>query len=227
MKKYLIALSAFTIITISVNAQEKRTTAGEAPMAHHNKMDHKKMGHGGQDRGAMMKELNLTNAQKQQAMAIRKDYANQMKQLDGDGSSMSINDYNAKKAALQNEQKARFESLLIKEQKNKMQELKKDQAAKGEKMGEKRMDKMKTTLNLTDAQVAKLKNQHDNFKSQAEAIKANTSLSQDEKKQQFMELKKKKEESEKNILTAEQLQRKEQMRSSRMKDMKNKRTEKS
>ncbi len=226
MKKYLIALSAFTIFTLSVNAQEKRTTTGDAPMAHHDKMDHKKMGHGNHDRGMMMKQLNLTDAQKQQAKAMHQDYANQMKQLKGDG-SMSVNDYNAKKAALQNEQKAKFESLLTQDQKNKMQQLKKDRVAKGEMTGQKRMDKMKSSLNLTDAQVSQLKSQHDNFKTQAEAIKENTTLSQDEKKQQFMELKKKNVESEKSILTAEQLQKKEQLRNSRMKDMKNKRNERS
>ena len=226
MKKYLIALSAFTIFTLSVNAQEKRTTAGDAPMAHHGKMDHKKMGHGDHERGMMMKQLNLTDAQKQQAKTIHEDYANQMKQLKGN-SSMSANDYNAKKATLQKEQNAKFESLLTRDQKNKMRELKKDHVAKNKEVGEKRMNKMEANLNLTDAQVSQLKSQHDSFKSQAEAIKENTTLSQDQKKQQFMELRKKNQESEKSILTAEQLQKKEQLRSSRMKDMKNKRSERS
>ncbi len=226
MKKYLIALSAFTIFTISANAQQKRNTTGDAPMAHHDKMDHKKMGHGHHDRGMMMKQLNLTDAQKQQAKTIHEDYANQMKQLKGNG-NMNVNDYNAKKATLQNEQKAKFESLLTQDQKNKMLELKKDQVAKKEMTGQKRMDKMKSSLNLTDAQVSRLKSQHNSFKSQADAIKGNTTLSQDEKKQQFMELRKKNQESEKSILTAEQLQKKEQLRSSRMKDMKSKRNEKS
>ncbi|MEO8112594.1 MAG: hypothetical protein ABI594_21270 [Ginsengibacter sp.] len=226
MKKYLIALSAFTILTLSVNAQQQRATTGDAPMQHHGKMDHKKMGHGSHERGMMMKQLNLTDAQKQQAKTIHEDYANQMKQLKGN-SSMSVNDYNAKKATLQNEQKAKFESLLTQDQKNKMGQLKKDQVAKKEMMGQKRMDKMKSSLNLTDAQASQLKSQHDNFKSQADAIKENTTLSQDQKKQQFMELRKKNQESEKSILTAEQLQKKEQLRSSRMKDMKNKRSEKS
>ena len=226
MKKYLIALSAFTIFTISANAQQQRTTSGDAPMTHHGKLDHKKMGHGNHERGMMMKQLDLTDAQKQQAKAIRDDYQNQIKQLKGDG-SMSVSDYNAKKASLQKEQKAKFESLLTQDQKNKMQQLRKEQVAKTDARREKRMDKMKSTLNLTGAQVSQLKSQHDSFKSQAHAIKDNSSLSQDEKKQQFMELRKKNEENEKNILTAEQLQKKEQLRSSRMKDMKNKRSEKS
>lgn len=226
MKKYLIALSAFTIFTISVNAQQKRTTTGDAPMEHHGKMDHKKMGHGDHERGMMMKRLNLSNAQKQQAKTIRDDYQNQMKQLKGDG-SMSVNDYNAKKASLEKEQKAKFESILTQDQKIKMQQFKKGQVAKREPMEQKRMNKMKSSLNLTDAQVSKLQKQHNNFKTQANSIKENTSLSQDEKKQQIMELRKKNEENEKNILTAEQLQKKEQLRSSRMKEMKSKRSEKS
>lgn len=226
MKKYLIALSAFTIFTLSVNAQQQRTTTGDAPMAHHGKMDHKKMTHGDHERGMMMKQLNLTDAQKQQAKAIHEDYANQMKQLKGN-SSISTNDYNTKKAKLQKEQKAKFESLLTRDQKNKMRELKKDHVAKNKEVGEKRMNKMEANLNLTDAQVSQLKSQRENFKSQANSIKANTSLSQEQKKQQMMELKKKQNESKKSILTAEQLQKKEQLRSSRMKDMKNKRSEKS
>ncbi len=130
MKKYLIALSAFTIFNLSVNAQEKRTPAGDAPMAHHEKMDRK---NGEHERGMMMKQLNLTDAQKQQAKAIRDDYQNEMKQLKGDG-SLSTNEYNAKKASLQKKQKAKFESLLTQDQKNKMLQLKKDQAAKRQGM---------------------------------------------------------------------------------------------
>ncbi len=85
------------------------------------------------------------------------------------------------------------------------------------------MGEMKSSLNLTDAQVSQLKSQHENFKSNADAIKENTTLSQDEKKQQFMKLRKRNEENEKSVLTAEQFQKKEQLRNSRMKDMKNKR----
>ena len=221
MKKYLIALSALTIVTVSVNAQTKRST-DETTTAHHYKKDGKKHGHANG-----MKELNLSDAQKQQAKSLRDEYKTQYTQLEANKASMSQEDYKAKKTALRSEQKSKFESILTTEQKSKMADMKSQQMAKRSEMGEKRMDKMKTNLNLTDDQVAKLKSQHESFASQAKSIRENTSLTEDQKKQSIMDLRKRSQEDQKSILTAEQLQKKEEMKGKRTHDWKNKSSEKS
>lgn len=224
MKKYLIALSAFTIITVTVNAQTKRNTTDDANITHHNKMGEKNQRH---DRGMMMKELNLSNAQKQQAKSVREDYKAQYKQLDENKSSLSQQDYQTKKEQIRKEQRSKFESILTADQKSKMADLKKDQMAKRHSMHKKNRGKMKTTLNLTDDQVSKLKSQHENFKAQAQAIKENKSLTDEQKKENLMDLRKRSREDEKTILTAEQLQKKEEMKNKKMHEWKNKNSEKS
>ncbi len=108
-----------------------------------------------------------------------------------------------------------------------MADLKKDQMAKRKGMEKNRMEKMKTTLNLTDDQVSKLKTQHETFKAGAKAIKENTSLTDEQKKANLIELRKRSQEDEKTILTAEQLQKKEEMKNKRTHDWKSKSSEKS
>ncbi|MEP7251801.1 MAG: hypothetical protein ABI683_05450 [Ginsengibacter sp.] len=223
MKKYLIVLSALTIVTVSVNAQTKRST-DETTTAHHYQKDGKRHGHAN---GMMMKDLNLSDAQKQQAKSLRDEYKTQHTQLDANKASMSQEDYKAKKMALRSEQKSKFESILTADQKSKMADMKSQQMAKRSEMGEKRMDKMKTNLKLTDDQVAKLKSQHESFASEAKSIRDNTSLTEEQKKQSIMDLRKRSQEDQKSILTAEQLQKKEEMKSKRTHDWKNKSSEKS
>lgn len=223
MKKYLLALSALTIISASVNAQTKRST-DETTTAHHYKKDGKRHAH---SNGMMMKELNLSDAQKQQAKSLRDEYKTQYQQLEANKASMSKEDYVAKKKTLRSEQKEKFDVILTADQKAKMGELKTKQMAKRSDMGEKRMDKMKSNLNLTDDQVAKLKSQHENFAAEAKSLRENSSLTEEQKKQSMMELRKRSQEDQKSILTAEQLQKKEEMKSKRMHDWKNKSSEKS
>ncbi len=224
MKKYLLALSALTIVTVSVNAQTKRNATNDTTVSHHGKMGQKNHRH---QNGMMMKELNLSDAQKQQAKAFREDYKTQYKQLDENKGSMSQQDYQSKKEQIRKEQRSKFESILTADQKSKMADQRKNEMAKRKGMDKNRMEKMKTTLNLTDDQVSKLKSQHETFKAEAKAIKENTALTDEQKKEHLMDLRKRSKEDEKTILTAEQLQKKEEMRSKRTHDWKNKSFEKS
>ncbi len=105
MKKYLIALSAFTIIAVSVNAQTQRNT-DEATTTHQYKKGEKKHRNGN---AVMMKELNLSDAQKQQAKTLREDYKTQFKQLEETKSGMSVQDYQAKKEEIRKDQRSKFE----------------------------------------------------------------------------------------------------------------------
>ncbi|MEO6219136.1 MAG: hypothetical protein ABIO81_01820 [Ginsengibacter sp.] len=223
MKKYLIALSALTIVTVSTNAQTTNQIHSDKRQSHE-KMGHKKHDH--HEKAMMMKQLNLSDAQKQQSKSIRSDYHKQLKQLEQD-KNVTPRDFSIKKTELQKEQRSKFESMLTTEQKNKLAETKKENSAKRKIMSEKKMEKMKSELNLNDAQLSKLKSQHDIFKAQAKAITENTSLTKEQKKEQLMDLKKRSKEMEKNILTTEQVQKREEMRKRRFNEMKNKRTERS
>jgi len=173
----------------------------------------------------IMMKLDLTAAQKEQAKVLNTDYKNQLKDLEKN-EAITLKDYRAKKASLEQERKSKFQDILTPEQKNTIAKAKKESSEKTEMMAQKRLEKMKTDLNLTDEQVAKIKEQRESSTAQAKAIRENSSLTEEQKKEQFRNLMKSRQESINSILTAEQLKKKEEMRNSRINDMKNKRANK-
>lgn len=228
MKKYLLALSAFTVMAFAANAQEKSNSDGSADGHHQMHMNHDKHRDGmgmHHHRGGMMRNMNLTDVQKKQAKELNEDYRSKVKDLEKD-QNITLKDYRAKKAVLEQERKAKFQALLTPEQKDKIAQGRKDMHEKRERMGEKRMDKMKTDLNLTDAQVDKIKEQRKNSMEKMKDIRENSSLSQDQKKEKFMELRKSSHENMSTILTADQLKKWEEQKHSRMNEWKNKRNNK-
>jgi Spy/CpxP family protein refolding chaperone len=84
--------------------------------------------------------------------------------------------------------------------------------ARGEGKRGDRMKEMQKDLNLTAAQQDQLKALRDQYRPKHEAIRNNTSLTQEQKRQQSQELMKAQQEQMKSILTAEQLQKMQQKR---------------
>lgn len=227
MKKYVIALTVFTVIAITAAAQTKNSST-DTTTQHPNMQMHHKDGyamHKFHHHGMMMAQLNLTDAQKQQAKSINDNYRTQLKDVEKN-ESITLKDYRSKKASLEQERKSKFQALLTTDQKNKIAKAKQDRSAKMKMMAQKRMEKMKTDLNLTDDQVAKMQGQRESSMEQMKAIRENPSLSEEQKKEQLMDLRKSNHESMNSILTADQLKKKEELRNNRMSEWKNKRTNK-
>ena len=94
--------------------------------------------------------------------------------------NITVKEMRDRKAAILKERKTKMDGLLTAELKNKIANLKAEQKLKKEEHYAKRMDKMKTHLNLTDDQVSKLKAQRSNIHIKAENIKNNESLSREQ-----------------------------------------------
>jgi Spy/CpxP family protein refolding chaperone len=163
-----------------------------------------KQGKHGQDRGQFAKDLNLTDAQKEQVKALNEEYRAKFKALK-DVDSKSATREKAK--ALKEEQHAKMQNILTAEQKAKKAELKEKRKAEAKEKGKERGEKMKQELGLTDAQGQKIKSINEDFHAKAKAIKDNQSLSQEQKKEQFKVLNEQRKESMKSVLTAEQIQK--------------------
>ena len=159
----------------------------------------------------MAKQLNFTDAQKNQAKTINEDTRKKMQELNKN-ESITVKEQRDRKAAIAKERKTKIDGLLTAEQKTKQTQLKAEHKAKREAGYAKRMDKMKTNLNLSDNQVSKLKAQHSIMKAKAEKIKTNESLSREQKKEQMMALKTEAKEQHNKIFTPEQLKKKEEMK---------------
>lgn len=223
-----MALSVFTVITVAVNAQEKSDSTHASGRQYSIHMHHKNSEYGMhkyRHHDMMMKQLNLTDAQKQQIKSINSEYKNQVNDLEKN-ETITLKDYRVKKANLEKERKAKFQAILTSDQKNKIAQAKKERSEKREMMAQKRIEKMKTDLNLTDAQVSKIQEQRNSSIAKAKTIREDSTLTNEQKKEQLMNLVKSSKESMNNILTADQLKKKEDMRNSRINDMKNKRTNK-
>ena len=196
MKKLLIPLIAIFALTATVSAQDKMGKKG-----HHNK--HQK--------GMMAKQLNFTDAQKVQVKTINEDSRKKMQELNRN-EGITVKEQRDRKAAILKERKTKIDGLLTAEQKTKMTQLKAEHKAKKEAGYAKRLDKMKTNLNLTDEQVTKLKNQRAATMAKAEKIKKNELLSREQKKEQMMALKTEAKDQHSKIFTPEQLKKKEEMK---------------
>jgi Spy/CpxP family protein refolding chaperone len=159
--------------------------------------------HGGAGFG---KELNLSDAQKQQIKALNEEYKGKMKALKSNDNA-TVGDVKKQAQALREEQRSKMQNILTAEQKTKLAELKEKRKAEGKAKGEKRFEQMQKNLNLSADQSAKLKAQNEQFKTQAEAIKSNSSLSQEQKKEQFKSLMEQRKASTKAILTPAQLEK--------------------
>jgi Spy/CpxP family protein refolding chaperone len=212
MKKYLFVLSALAIISLSTSAQPDSAAIHRGHIMR--KGIHTYHKH-------TMANLNLTDEQKQQAKTINQDYHNKVTALEKED-NITLKDYRAQKAALEKERRDKFHALLTPEQKNKMAESKKKQHERMKMMAQKRMEKMKTNLSLTDEQVMKIKEQQQSMLQQEKAIKEDTTLSREQKREQFLSLHKTYKDNVNSILTPEQIKKREELRNERANEWKNK-----
>ncbi len=195
MKKIMLTALAFTLALCSANAQENGKMK---PHRQHQRHD-------------AMKQLNLSEDQKKQAGAIKQEYRAKMLELNKN-ESITVKESRDRKETLRKEQKARMQGLLTSEQKNRLEQLKKDKKASREAHYAKRMDKMKSRLQLTDDQVAKLKAGHEASMNKLKSLKENQALDRVQRKEQLMALKNAHKTQMESILTAEQKEKMKEMK---------------
>jgi Spy/CpxP family protein refolding chaperone len=191
MKKLIGSLLALTLIVSAAQAQEQKMEG------RHGRHHQKEM---------FAKQLNLTEDQKKQLKDIRADAKKQMADLKKND-NITVKEFNSRKDAIGKQQHEKMLALLTPDQKAQMEKMKQDRIAKGKERSQRGIEKMKTQLNLTDDQVGKLKASHEAFAAKAKDIRNNSTLTQDQKKEQFKDLAKQQREETKSILTKEQIQK--------------------
>ena len=200
MKKLVVLTLALSTILFTANAQHKRE---------------QKMGGKKQHHAQLAKQLNLCDEQKKQAQANKVALKQKMKELNKN-ESITVKEQRDRKDALRKEQKAKMQALLTPEQKTKMAELKATKMAKKEEKFAKGLEKMKSKINLSDAQVMQLKSQRERIKANAKEIKDNESLSRTQRKEQLMALKAEAKTQKSNIFTADQIKQLDEMKKNKM-----------
>lgn len=222
MKK--IILSAVVLsLAVAVHAQEIPERKTERPVMHDRMHGKRKGGH---DRQEMMKQLNLTDAQKEQFKAQREEFKKKMGDLKKND-NITVKEWKSRMEGLRNEQRSKIDGILTTEQKAKMEKIKAESKEKHERMQKQHADKMKATLGLTEEQSAKLDKQRAEMSAKMKAIHEDKALSDEQKKEKMKELMKQRKESMKSILTEEQQkklkeskEKEHHMRGKRMEDKK-------
>jgi len=202
MKNIVATLFAVSALAFSATAQEKRES----------KPGHMHDGMQKHQHGMMMaKQLNFSEEQKKQAKANHEEFRQKMQELNKN-ENITVKEMRDRKEALMKEQKAKMDALLTPDQKAKLEQLKAERKAKGEEHFTKHLDKMKTTLGLTDSQISELKANRAEMHAKFKAIKENESLTREQKHEQLMNLRTEAKEQHKKILTAEQQKKMEEMK---------------
>ncbi|MFZ1529776.1 MAG: Spy/CpxP family protein refolding chaperone [Ferruginibacter sp.] len=211
--KRIIALSiVFAAISFSATAQQQRDSQAKEGLEQG--MQHKK--HGKHGKAKIMKDLNLTDAQKTEMKKMREENKAKMEALKAQ--NLSTEEMQKQKAALKDANRTKMQNILTDEQKAKMEQKRvqmKDEKMKGGKMkGDRKahFEKMKQDLNLSTEQAEKLKTLNQAVHGKIQAVRSNTSLTEEQKKTEIKAIKEASKAERKNILTDEQMKKMEQMK---------------
>ena len=154
--------------------------------------------------------IHYTPEQRQQAMAIDKDYRQKSTDL-FQQDNITLKEYKSGLLALQKEKKDKLTALLTQQQKDQVATQRKRLAENRQVRQAANLERLKLRLNLTDDQVAKLKTGQDALRSQAQAIHENDNLLPQEKMQQMHALMAKRNDTYRSVLTPDQYSQFEKM----------------
>lgn len=161
----------------------------------------------------MMKDLNLTDAQKTQLKSLHQAEKKERDDLKTKGNATPEDS-----KALHEKYRSQFDALLTPEQREKLKNTVHERRPGGGERGGRGFDRkdsalgkrapfMNKELNLTAEQQTKLKGYADDFRAKAKDIRAASGLTEDQKKEQMRTLSKTYRDQSKAVLTPEQQQK--------------------
>jgi len=187
-------------MAIATRAQEIPERKMERPMMQQRHQGHYPM------QGMDMKQLNLTDAQKEQFKAQRESFHKQMEELKKND-NITVKEWKSRMETLRKDQKTKMQGILTTEQKGQIEKMKAEQKAMQEIDAKARMEKMKLRLGLTDDQVAKMNKNRAEMSEKMKALREDDKMDAGKKKEQMHDLMKKQKEQMKSILTEEQMKK--------------------
>ena len=194
MKKFIVCTFVLAVAISGIKAQTMPERNRETINRHH------------RDQRDGVNRLNLSEEQKAKFKSLNEDFRAQMDELKKKD-DITVKEWKSRMENLRKDHRDKISSLLTDDQKN---QLKKSREARQLRQSDRRkegFDRMRTRLNLTDDQTARLKQSHTEMAEKMKAIRENQSLSDDQKKEQVQELRKKNQENLKTILSEDQLKR--------------------
>ncbi len=200
MKKLIMGFAASFLITAISFAQPTPQHDG-GPRQHFGQ---------GPERHMPFEKLNLTDAQKQQMKQANADFRQQMQTLNKN-EDITVREQRAQRQSITKTHRDAIMNILTPDQKTQLANMRKQDKQKRGEMEAKRLDKLKTTLGLSDDQVAKIKANQTATQAKMKAIMDNQTADQTAKREQFMALRKEMKDNIGSVLTPEQKAKMESM----------------
>jgi len=171
--------------------------------------------HMGRRKDMAMEQLDLTADQKAKVQSIREAQRKELQALEKND-QMTVKQWKEKRKELQEKYQAQYQAVLTPAQ---LGELKKRKAEHNEKGFDRRGEQFRNQgaflskeLSLSAEQQTKVRNIFQEFRTKAQAIRANNSLTQEQKKEQMHSLSGQYMDQAKAVLNAEQLKRFEELK---------------
>ena len=167
-----------------------------------------------QGRSRQHNRIKYTQEQRQQAMAINKNYQQQSADLFKQD-KITLKEYKSRLLILQKDRKQKLADLLTPQQKDQMAAAKKRRMENNQVHQVARMERLRLHLGLTDDQVAKLKSGQEDLRNQFQSVRMDDNLLPQQKMEQLKTLMAKRNDNFKAVLTPDQYAKFEQMHNQR------------
>jgi Spy/CpxP family protein refolding chaperone len=187
-------------LAIATNAQEIPERKHDRPMMQERHQGRHHM------QGMDMKQLNLTDAQKEQFKNQKESFHKQMEELKKND-NITVKEWKSRMETLRKDQKTKMQAILTPDQKTQIEKMKAEHKAMQEIDAKARMEKMKLHLGLTDDQVGKINKNRTEMMEKMKALRENDKMDAEKKKEQMHDLMKKQKDEMKSILTEEQMKK--------------------
>lgn len=223
MKKIVLLSSSLLVLTLFATAQRPPARQGKPGQDSTHMMPmHKRDGKAGPGfekrkpggrhefagkhrglRGKGTPPVALSPAQREQAGKIRQSYRKQFDELKKND-KQTLAEYRAKSGALQKKQHDELQGVYTDQQKKQIADQKKRLQINAQAQGAARLEKMKLAAGLSDDQVNRIKASQAGTQEKLKALRENTSIGREQKREQMKALLKTQQESTSSILTEEQ-----------------------
>lgn len=191
MKKLISLLLLATGLFGSAMAQKNRERDNVPPPP----PQHEQQRKGGMSR-LPLKELDLTDAQKESFRKQRESFKKSMEALKKE-ENITVKEWKSRMEKLRKDNQTALQNILTPEQKAKIQRLREEQQVR-------QMQSMKKRLDLSDEQAEQIKSQRAATQKQIKAIRENDRLSATEKREAMQKLMREQKDNMEKILTPEQ-----------------------
>ena len=151
----------------------------------------------------LVKDLNFSEVQKDQLKSIARDFHQKMTALNKD-ESITVKEMKDRRAAISHDYHLAFQNILTQEQKDKLTAMHRKNEDKRKMMAERKLEKMKAKLNLSEEQAAKIRTINEKYSHQYKKYFTMDGNDRSSGKEQLIGLKKQQKEDIHAILTPDQ-----------------------